>query len=50
MINVIGVRFSRSCKIYYFDPLQFDVKKDDDVKISLKDGYINAKITEVKNG
>lgn len=26
------------------------IKKDDDVKISLKDGYIKAKITEVENG
>lgn len=26
------------------------IEKDDNVKISLKDGYINAKITEVENG
>ena len=26
MVNVIGVRFRNAGKIYYFDPLDFDVK------------------------
>ena len=38
MINVVGVRFNRSCKIYYFDPLKFDVKKDDDVIVETARG------------
>ena len=31
MIKVIGVRFRTAGKIYFFDPLEFDIKKDDHV-------------------
>ena len=31
MIDVVGVRFKKSKKIYYFDPLDIDVKENDDV-------------------
>lgn len=27
MIKVIGVRFRTAGKVYYFDPLDFDIKK-----------------------
>ncbi len=38
MVNVVGVRFSSSCKVYYFDPLEYDVKKDDDVIVETARG------------
>ena len=31
MIDVVGVRFKKSKKIYYFDPLNIDIKENDDV-------------------
>ena len=31
MIKVIGVRFRTAGKIYFFDPLKFDVKRGDHV-------------------
>ena len=37
-INVIGVRFNRSCKTYYFDPSGFEVRKDDDVIVETARG------------
>ena len=29
MITVIGIRFKKACKIYYFDPLDMQIEKDD---------------------
>ena len=29
MPNVVGVRFKRACRIYYFDPAELDLKPDD---------------------
>ncbi|MDO5040817.1 MAG: stage 0 sporulation family protein [Peptoniphilus sp.] len=31
MIDVVGVRFKKSKKIYYFDPVALDIKKDDNI-------------------
>ena len=31
MVKVIGVRFRTAGKIYFFDPLKFDIKKGDNV-------------------
>ena len=31
MITVVGVRFKKAGKIYYFDPDDLDIKKDDHV-------------------
>ena len=38
MIKVIGVRFRTAGKIYYFDPLQFDVKRGDHVIVETARG------------
>ncbi|NLK95591.1 MAG: stage 0 sporulation family protein [Clostridiales bacterium] len=29
MVNIVGIRFKRAGKIYYFDPNNLDIKKDD---------------------
>ena len=31
MIKVIGVRFRKAGKVYYFDPLDFDIKQGSNV-------------------
>lgn len=38
MINVIGVRFRRAGKIYYFDPLAFDIEVGDHVIVETARG------------
>lgn len=38
MIKVIGVRFRTAGKIYYFDPLEFDVKRGDHVIVETARG------------
>ena len=38
MINVVGVRFSNSCKVYYFAPEEYDIKKGDDVIVETARG------------
>ena len=38
MINVIGVRFRTAGKIYYFDPVNFDIKKGDHVIVETARG------------
>jgi len=38
MINVIGVRFRRAGKIYYFDPLDFDIKEGENVIVETARG------------
>ena len=38
MIKVIGVRFRTAGKVYYFDPLQFDVKRGDHVIVETARG------------
>ena len=38
MIKVIGVRFRTAGKIYYFDPLEFDIKKGDHVIVETARG------------
>ena len=42
MIDVIGVRFKRACKIYYFDPL--------DVQLQAGDGVIVETIKGIEYG
>lgn len=44
MKNVIGVRFKPVGKTYYFDPLGFDVKKDDDVIVETTRGVEIGKV------
>ncbi len=38
MVKVIGVRFRSAGKIYFFDPLQFDIKKGDSVIVETARG------------
>ncbi len=38
MIKVIGVRFKKAGKIYYFDPVNFTVKKEDYVIVETARG------------
>ena len=38
MVNVIGVRFRRAGKIYFFDPAGYDIKKDDNVIVETARG------------
>ena len=38
MIKVIGVRFRTAGKIYFFDPLQFEVKRGDHVIVETARG------------
>ncbi len=38
MVKVVGVRFRTGSKVYYFDPLQFEIKKDDNVIVETARG------------
>ncbi len=38
MVNVVGVRFRRVGKIYYFAPLDFDIKINDHVIVETARG------------
>lgn len=51
MIKVIGVRFRTAGKIYFFDPLQFDIKRGDHVIVEtargIEFGTVMAGVSEV---
>ena len=50
MPNIIGVRFKPVGKIYYFDPLNFDIKKDDNVIVETSRGVeFGTVVMECKN-
>jgi len=38
MVNVIGVRFRRAGKVYFFDPAGYDIKQDDNVIVETARG------------
>jgi len=38
MTKVVGVKFSNSCKIYFFDPLDYSIKRDEDVIVETARG------------
>ena len=38
MVNIIGVRFRNAGKIYYFDPLDFDIERGDHVIVETARG------------
>ncbi|MCI5604058.1 MAG: stage 0 sporulation family protein [Clostridia bacterium] len=44
MRNIIGVRFKPVGKTYYFDPLDFDIKKDDEVIVETSRGIELGKV------
>jgi len=52
MIKVIGVRFRTAGKIYFFDPLQFEIKRGDHVIVEtargIEYGTVVSGITEVE--
>ena len=52
MIRVIGVRFRTAGKIYFFDPLQFEIKRGDHVIVEtargIEYGTVVSGITEVE--
>ena len=53
MIKVIGVRFRTAGKIYFFDPMQFDIKKGDHVIVEtargIEYGTVMSGIREVED-
>ncbi len=53
MIKVIGVRFRTAGKIYFFDPLEFEIKKDDHVIVEtargIEFGTVVSGIKEVED-
>lgn len=52
MVNVTGVRFKSSGKVYYFDPCSFDIKPGDGVIVEtargMEYGTVTMGITEIK--
>lgn len=44
MVNVIGVRFRRAGKIYYFDPAGFDIEQGDNVIVETARGVEYGKV------
>ena len=44
MANVIGVRFRRAGKIYYFDPAGLDIKQGDNVIVETARGIEYGKV------
>ena len=46
MIKVIGVRFRTAGKIYYFDPLDLDIKKDDNVIVETARGVEYGRVVQ----
>ena len=53
MTKVIGVRFRTAGKIYFFDPLQFDIKRGDHVIVEtargIEFGTVMSGVTEVED-
>lgn len=46
MIKVIGVRFRTAGKIYYFDPLDLDIQKGDNVIVETARGVEYGKVVQ----
>jgi len=44
LYNVVGVRFKKAGKIYYFDPIDFDLKKNDYVIVETARGVEHGKV------
>ena len=53
MTKVIGVRFRTAGKIYFFDPLEFDIKRDDNVIVEtargIEFGTVVTGVSEVED-
>ena len=46
MSKVIGVRFKEGGKIYYFDPLEFEIKPGDGVVVDTSRGIVFGDVAE----
>lgn len=46
MSKVIGVKFKNSSKVYYFDPLNFDIHKDDNVIVETARGLVFGDVVD----
>ena len=44
MIKIVGVRFKNAGKIYYFDPVDFEIEKNIDVVVETARGLVYGKI------
>ena len=44
MIKIVGVRFKNAGKIYYFDPVDFEIEKNIDVVVETARGLEYGKI------
>lgn len=44
MIKIVGVRFKKAGKIYYFDPLDFEIEKNTDVVVETARGLEYGKV------
>ena len=44
MVKVIGVRFRTAGKVYFFDPLDFEIKRGDNVIVETARGIEFGKI------
>jgi len=44
MIKIVGVRFKNAGKVYYFDPVDFDIEKDMDVVVETARGLEFGKV------
>ena len=50
MINIVGVRFKNAGKIYYFDPVDFEIEEDMDVVVETARGLEYGTIVVGKKG
>ena len=48
MKNIIGVRFKKACKIYFFDSNNIEVLPKDDVVVELEQGYEYGEVVVAK--
>ena len=46
MSKVIGVRFKEGGKLYYFDPLEFEIKSGDGVVVDTSRGIVFGDVAE----
>ena len=53
MVKVIGVRFRTAGKVYFFDPLDFEIKRGDNVIVEtargIEFGKVMGGVTEVED-
>lgn len=40
MIKIVGIRFKSAGKIYYFDPVDFNIEQDMDVVVETAEAWV----------